>query len=215
VAEQDQLTDAEIRLERLTRLRAKAFAIGDVERQKSLTLAVIAIRHELHLDDATPIPESKPGELYVNDLHGWMAQCIVLKDQGYLPNFSMGTDADSRRFVRDVRRLNRRWKLGQIAKVPAPMVRVLAPRAASPREHRPSAPRARRTGRASRDGPDDPEPGRARPTELTELQQAQWLAAAAFEVARESGDRVFEVFLETQTIKVAHENARRWEAEAA
>lgn len=160
------------------------------------------------LADAAPAGSAE----VFTDPRGYMAQLIMLKDRGHTPNVKFGDDEESRRFVRDVRRLNRHWKLGQIAKVPAPTVRVLPPPAASPREHRPSVPRSRRTrsARASRDGPDEPAPGRARPTELTELQQAQLLSAAAYEIARESGDRVFATFLDIEAIKVARETSRRW-----
>jgi hypothetical protein len=50
-------------------------------------------------------------------------QLVVLKDQGHLPNVNFGDDDDSRRFVAEVRRLNRHWKLGQIARVPPPRIR--------------------------------------------------------------------------------------------
>jgi hypothetical protein len=164
------------------------------------------------LSDATPAGSAE----VFTDLRGWMAQLVVLKDQGHLPNVTFGDDEDSRRFVQDVRRLNQGWKLGQIAKVPTPMVRALpraqelAARAPSPRP-REHAPRSRRTRttRASRDGPDEPEPPLRRRPELTPLQQALLLVSSGFELAR-SDDRVFVSFLETVTIKLAHEQAKRW-----
>src|SRR5512132_3936878 len=79
------------------------------------------------------------------------------------------------------------------------------PRARAPRSRR------TRTARASRDGPDEPEPPlRRRSSDLTPLQEAQWLSAAAFEVARDAGDRVFDTFLDIEAIRVARETARRW-----
>jgi hypothetical protein len=81
-------------------------------------------------------------------------------DQGYLPAGKFGEDEDTQRFVQDVRRLNRGWKLGQIANVPPPAGGAAAPqqldiRPASPRprEHAPRPRRTRTTPRASRDGP--------------------------------------------------------------
>jgi hypothetical protein len=82
------------------------------------------------------------------------------------------------------------------------------------RERRPQSRRVARTA-GSRDGPSEPEPPLRRRPDLTSLQQAQWLSAAAFEVARESGLRVFDAFLSIEACKVARETARRWEAEAA
>jgi len=72
-----------------------------------------------------------------------MAQLVVLKDQGHLPNVSFGDDDDSQRFVKDVRGLNRGWKLGQIAKVPTPISRTVSPRRSPSRERRPSRPTRR------------------------------------------------------------------------
>jgi hypothetical protein len=169
------------------------------------------------LADATPAGSAE----VFTDLRGWMAQLVVLKDQGHLPNVTFGDDEDSRHFVQDVRRLNRDWKLGQIAKVPTPMVRVLphaqelVARAPSPRQ-REHAPRSRRTrtARASRDGPDEPEPARGRP--LTALQTALLPFGAAMALAGELDERELTAFLEIVAIRVARETARRWwEAEAA
>jgi hypothetical protein len=83
-----------------------------------------------------------------------------------------------------------------------------------PREHAPRSRRTRTGPRASRDGPDEPEPPLRRPTELTPLQQAQLLSAAAYEVARVAGERVFETFLDIEAIRLARETARRWETAA-
>jgi hypothetical protein len=74
-------------------------------------------------------------------------------------------------------------------------------------------PRARRVARTigSRGDPAEPEPPlRRRPPDLTPLQEAQWLSAAAYEVARDAGGRVFDTFLDIEAIKVARETSRRW-----
>jgi hypothetical protein len=109
--------------------------------------------------------ELNDGPEVFTDLRAWMAQLVVLKDQGHLPNVSFGDDDDSRRFVKNVRHLNRGWKLGQTAKVPTtPIVRALAPRRSSSRERRPSV--SRRVARSSVGSRGDPPPGESDPEPL-------------------------------------------------
>jgi hypothetical protein len=101
------------------------------------------------------------------DLRAHMAQLVVLKDRGLLPNVSFGDDEGTRRFVRDVRHLNRRWALGRIAKVPgarrigkvppAPIARGRGGRRAYRRRSVRATPRRARSPGSRSDDP-DPEP---------------------------------------------------------
>jgi hypothetical protein len=162
--------------------------------------------------DATPAGSAE----VFTDFRGAFAQFVVLSDHGYVSNVKFGDDEDSQRLVQETRRLNRHWKLGQIAKVPPPagaQQLEVVPASPRPREHAPRPRRTRTTPRASRDGPHDPEPAHGRP--LTELQQAQWFSAVAYEIARNAGGRVLDTFLEIEAIKVASETARRWWEPAA
>jgi hypothetical protein len=202
------VADAEIRLERLSRLAKKAHARGDRARYQQFMEAALASLKPPELSDADREAMSR-GEVFT-DMRGWMAQLVVLKDQGHLPDLKFGDDDESRQFVQDVRRLNRGWNLGQIAKVPTPMgaqQRVVraAPR---PREHAPRSRRARSTSRASRDGPDEPAPARGRP--LTPLQTALLPFGVAMELAVELDARALDSFLEVVTIRVARQTAQRW-----
>jgi hypothetical protein len=116
-----------------------------------------------HLSDA-----ERSGELFVNDVGGWLAQLVVLQEQGHVPNFTFGDDDETQRFVQDVRKLNRDWVLGRRAIVPtrvnAAMCSSIAPRSRPRTERRPRD-RSDRTALPSRgppgeDGDSDPHPFR-------------------------------------------------------
>jgi hypothetical protein len=118
--------------------------------------------------------EVEPTDVYVDDLSGWMARVIQLQDSGHIPkeNFVFGEDDDSRRFVAEVRRLNRGRNLNQATRVPVFKTRKLTTQVvtARPRERRPN--RRRRVASSPRKtrGPDDP------PDDLDELADAAWTA---------------------------------------
>jgi hypothetical protein len=167
------------------------------------------------MDDSSDVAGAAPADSaeVFTDLRGWMAQLVVLKDQGHLPNVTFGDDDDSRQFVQDVRRLNRSWKLGQIAKVPTPTsTHQLDVRSAPrPREHAPRVRRTRTTPRASRDGPDEPEPGLARLVDLTRLQAALLPFVCSMELAGDLDERELEAFISIASIRFAREASRlRW-----
>jgi hypothetical protein len=98
-----------------------------------------------------------------------IAEIMLLTDAGYAKG-EVGDDDESQEFARDVRRLNRNWRPGQIPRVPAGYQNGIAWRQSPGRERRPAPPRAqrgraprsatRRTRRAgvSRDGPASPSP---------------------------------------------------------
>jgi hypothetical protein len=113
---------AQQRLDRLSQLAKRAHAHGHHALYRRLMLAV---KETLPLTGWRPPPLSSADqeavrrcELFVNDVAGWTAQLVVLTDAGHLQNVTFGADEDSRRFVRDVRRLNQGWQLRQVAKVP-------------------------------------------------------------------------------------------------
>jgi hypothetical protein len=91
------------------------------------------------------------------DVRGWMAQLVVLKDAGNLPNVTFGDDDDSRRFVQGVRRLNRGWKLGQVARLPVQVAQSFHPGENRPREHRPRRRRVARCTAPTRGDPSEPD----------------------------------------------------------
>jgi hypothetical protein len=120
----------------------------------------------LILTDAMP-REVALGEVFT-DVREWMAALVLLRDHGRAPNVSPGDDNPSRRFVKDVRRLNRGWEPGEIPRVPSrqrprmPQSIVHAPErrenVARPRERRPAT---RRQARAPTS--DDPSPPESDP----------------------------------------------------
>jgi hypothetical protein len=143
----DELTEhqrdlAAKRLDRLSGLAKRAHARGDHARYRQLKEAVRATLPltgwrppELSEEDQAAV---RRGELFT-DATGYMAQLVVLKDAGHVPNVAFGEDADSQQFVRDVRRLNRGWKVGRIARVPrrrvirAPVIHLPTRRELRPR----------------------------------------------------------------------------------
>jgi hypothetical protein len=58
------------------------------------------------------------GELFIDDVRGWMAAVILLAKQGQLPNVRIGDDESSQRFAGEVRRLNTDWMPGQVPCLP-------------------------------------------------------------------------------------------------
>jgi hypothetical protein len=129
-------------------------------------------------------PGVDDGEVFVDDMGGFMAALVLLNDQGHCPNVSFGDDEDSQRFVGEVRKANQGWEPGRRPTVPAPLPLqvVKAPivhvperrELATPRERRA---RARRTG--SRASPSDPsDPSDEPPPDLEHLRPLSSFARA-------------------------------------
>jgi len=165
MSEQDQLADAEVRLERLARLRAKAFAIGDTERQRSLTLAVIYLRKIEDREKNDLLTPARATRLRTLWLVGRLAEYRL--DGPAIPEWI----EQQRQAVIDGAHF---WRMAQMHQarasrlVPRRALQDAGRSAQRPREHAPRSRRTRTASRASRDGPDEPEPplGRRNPDGL-------------------------------------------------